>query len=185
MSCRAHQCNPHRPPDPVPRECLWWGLCEPSCCGELLVCWQIRLAPGLGDCVAKLKLLQMCWQVRLAPENGWHRLLAATVVGILVDGVIIQPTVRSSHSSVVGGALSTSSQEGGSHSDFNVNKAEWDLKNGYCQCFCPWGESQLLPVSPADAARLVHGSPLCLAYALFNLVFLCWVTGQWVCTWAL
>lgn len=52
--------------------------------------------------------------MRLAPENGWHRLLAATVVGILVDGVIIQPTVRSSHSSVVGGALSTSSQEGGS-----------------------------------------------------------------------
>lgn len=39
-------------------------------------------------------------------------------------------------------------------------------------------DSLLFPTSPAEALRLVNGSPYPMVYVLFQWVFLCWFPGQ-------
>ena len=69
-------------------------------------------------------------------------------------------------------------------SSAGISKVAWDHKNGSHQCFNPWGVSQLVPASPANALRLV--SPLHLWSMCFSVW--CFCAGFWVmlaCTWAL
>ena len=55
---------------------------------------------------------------------------------------------------------------------FNIDNIAWDCKNDLHQCLNPQGASQQVLDSPADASRLVSGSPSPMAHMLLNLVFL-------------
>ena len=59
-----------------------------------------------------------------------------------------------------------------------INKEAWDYKNVPHQWLSPWGTSQLFPCFPVDASRLVNGSPLHIVHLPFNLMFLCFFSGQ-------
>lgn len=83
----------------------------------------------------------LCW---LCVPAGWN----GADLGWSTQGQALLPELQA-----VGGGVKMVS------ASTSLNK-EGECKNGSCQCFHLWEESQQFPGSPADALRLASKSPL-------------------------